>query len=124
VIGCLVKLVRIRPESRGELGQAQSLNERNAVELANREATLTFSNTGIGIPWKNLAHVLDIFSQVRSHQARAEGGLGIGLSLVQSLIRLHSGTVSVTTAGVDKGSTFRDVGNFVERATCRGRAHR
>ena len=70
------------------------------------EACIAVTDTGIGIPAADLRHVFDLFSQVRAHQGRAEGGLGIGLSLVQSLVSLHGGRVSVESAGPGKGSTF------------------
>ncbi|HEY6482728.1 MAG TPA: response regulator [Steroidobacteraceae bacterium] len=47
-----------------------------------------------------------MFSQVRVHQGRAEGGLGIGLSLVRRLVEMHDGTVSAQSEGSGKGSTF------------------
>jgi CheY-like chemotaxis protein len=63
-------------------------------------------DTGIGIPRDQLEHVFDMFSQVRSHQTRAEGGLGIGLSLVRTLLAMHGGTVTAHSDGPNKGSTF------------------
>jgi CheY-like chemotaxis protein len=50
--------------------------------------------------------VFDMFSQVGAHQSRADGGLGIGLALVRTLVEMHGGAVSAHSEGVGKGSTF------------------
>ncbi|WP_288381295.1 PAS domain S-box protein [uncultured Massilia sp.] len=64
------------------------------------------SDTGIGIPAEEQARVFDMFSQVSRNMGRAQGGLGIGLSLVRSLVDLHDGSVAVSSVGMGKGSTF------------------
>ena len=53
-----------------------------------------------------LSSVFDIFTQVRDANARAQGGLGIGLTLVRSLVGLHSGRVTAHSDGPGKGSRF------------------
>ena len=63
-------------------------------------------DTGIGIPANELPHVFDLFSQVRVHQGKNPGGLGIGLALVRSLVELHGGTVDAASAGLGSGSAF------------------
>lgn len=50
-------------------------------------AVISVSDNGIGIPAEELSNIFEIFSQVRSHQGHADGGLGIGLSLVQQFGR-------------------------------------
>ncbi len=70
------------------------------------EVVATVSDTGIGIPAADLAGVFDLFSQVGAHRSRAEGGLGIGLSLVRKLVELHRGSVSAQSPGTGCGSTF------------------
>jgi PAS domain S-box-containing protein len=70
------------------------------------DAVISVVDTGIGIPEPDLPHVFDLFSQVRVHQHRTEGGLGIGLSIVLKLVESHRGTVSVSSAGPGRGSTF------------------
>lgn len=69
-------------------------------------ALIQVRDSGIGIPDAELGRVFDLFSQVRAHQTRAGGGLGIGLSLVKSLVVRHGGSVSVASPGVGRGSTF------------------
>ncbi len=69
-------------------------------------AVVNVSDNGIGIPSDDLPHVFELFSQVRLHQGRSEGGLGIGLAIVRKLVEMHQGTVSVCSDGSGKGSTF------------------
>jgi len=70
------------------------------------DAVVTVVDSGIGIPAADLPHVFDLFSQVRAHQRHAEGGLGIGLSLVRSLLGLHRGSVVAASEGPGAGSQF------------------
>ena len=69
-------------------------------------AVVDVIDNGIGIPAEDLPKVFELFSQVREHQHRADGGLGIGLSLVQSLVAYHGGSVSAYSAGLGTGSRF------------------
>ena len=70
------------------------------------EAVLAVTDTGIGIEPDALSKVFEMFAQVPGNAGRPQGGLGIGLSLVQSLVALHGGSVSAASAGSGKGSTF------------------
>jgi PAS domain S-box-containing protein len=63
-------------------------------------------DTGIGIPREMLPRIFDIFTQVDRSLERSEGGLGIGLALVQSLVKMHGGTVEAYSDGPGKGSEF------------------
>jgi PAS domain S-box-containing protein len=76
------------------------------IDADGDQAAVSVSDTGIGIPGWALPHVFDLFSQVRIHQEQSEGGLGLGLSLVRSLVALHGGTVSAASEGPGRGSTF------------------
>jgi signal transduction histidine kinase len=69
-------------------------------------ALVTVSDNGIGIPETELSSIFGIFSQVRSHQGHADGGLGIGLSLVKKLVEMHGGSVHASSSGASQGSTF------------------
>ncbi|MBD8543924.1 PAS domain S-box protein [Oxalobacteraceae sp. CFBP 8761] len=70
------------------------------------DAVITVTDNGVGIPAASLESVFEMFSQVGSNRQHAQGGLGIGLSLVRQLIDLHGGTVSAHSEGIGKGSTF------------------
>ena len=61
---------------------------------------------GLGIPQDMLPLVFEMFTQIDRNLDRAQGGLGIGLSLVRSLMQLHGGEVSAASAGERRGSTF------------------
>lgn len=76
------------------------------VKRADKEVVIAVSDNGIGIPPEAQAEVLTMFSQLDLGKEFAEGGLGIGLSLVDRLVRLHSGSVSVHSEGIGKGSEF------------------
>jgi PAS domain S-box-containing protein len=70
------------------------------------DAIVTVKDTGIGIPRESLGQVFEMFSQISAHQARAAGGLGIGLALVRRLVQMHGGSISAESDGPGKGSTF------------------
>ncbi len=63
-------------------------------------------DTGIGIPSELLPRVFEPFIQEERSPDRANGGLGIGLALVRSLVELHGGKVEAFSAGRGKGSEF------------------
>jgi CheY-like chemotaxis protein len=76
------------------------------AERKGGEAIISVIDSGIGIPPESLESVFDMFSQVGRNMQHAQGGLGIGLSLVRQLVGLHGGTVGASSEGVGKGSTF------------------
>jgi len=63
-------------------------------------------DTGIGIAPEQIARIFDLFMQVDTSLERVSGGLGIGLTLVRSLVAMHGGTVEVRSDGVGQGSEF------------------
>jgi PAS domain S-box-containing protein len=69
--------------------------------------TVEVADNGSGIPPEMLEAVFDMFTQVHSSRDRGFGGLGIGLTLVRSMVELHGGTVTAESGGPDQGSTFR-----------------
>jgi signal transduction histidine kinase len=79
-----------------------------AVTLARDggEAVLTVQDSGVGLPADMIGRVFDMFAQVNRSLERAQGGLGIGLALVRSLVTLHGGSVSAASPGPGQGSTF------------------
>lgn len=70
------------------------------------EAVLSVADNGVGIPKDLLPHIFELFVQSDRSLDRAQGGLGIGLSLVKRLIEMHGGKVSATSAGPGLGSVF------------------
>jgi signal transduction histidine kinase len=61
---------------------------------------------GIGIAPEMLPHVFDLFAQADHSLDRSQGGLGIGLTLVRSLVQMHGGSVEARSAGLGQGSEF------------------
>jgi signal transduction histidine kinase len=70
------------------------------------DAVLTVQDTGFGIAPELLPSIFDMFMQGERTLDRAEGGLGIGLTLVRRLVELHGGTVTASSDGIGHGSTF------------------
>jgi PAS domain S-box-containing protein len=84
--------------------------EGGHIELAvipeEEEVILRVKDNGIGIERDLLPRVFDLFTQSSRALDRAQGGLGIGLTLVRSLVELHGGSVSAVSEGVGRGSEF------------------
>jgi signal transduction histidine kinase len=81
---------------------------RIAVEGARRgaEIVLAVRDDGIGIDREMLPKIFDLFMQERQALDRSQGGLGLGLAIVRSLIAMHGGSVSAHSAGRGHGSEF------------------
>jgi PAS domain S-box-containing protein len=79
---------------------------RLTAEAAGSEIRVSVTDTGIGMSEEELAHIFDKFYQGSRRPEQSYGGLGIGLSLVQQLVKLHGGTIEARSAGVDRGSEF------------------
>jgi PAS domain S-box-containing protein len=69
-------------------------------------AIIRVRDNGIGIPREMLPRIFDMFAQVDTALGRSQGGLGIGLTLVRSLVEMHHGTVEAQSEGAGKGSEF------------------
>ena len=69
-------------------------------------AVIRVRDTGIDIPADELSRVFEIFKQVDTSLERSVSGLGIGLTLVKSVVEMHGGTVEANSAGVGQGSEF------------------
>jgi len=69
-------------------------------------AVIEVEDNGVGIPQGMLESIFSLFAQVGKTIDRSQGGLGIGLYLVRSLVGLHGGTVTATSAGQGEGSRF------------------
>lgn len=69
-------------------------------------AVVRVTDDGTGISADMLPRVFDLFAQVDRTLDRAQGGLGIGLSLVRRLVEMHGGTIAARSEGLGRGSTF------------------
>jgi signal transduction histidine kinase/CheY-like chemotaxis protein len=74
------------------------------VERHDGAARIAIRDNGMGIPADMLAPIFEMFVQVTDTSSAAQGGLGIGLTLVKSLVELHGGTVRAYSAGSGAGS--------------------
>ena len=77
-----------------------------SLDRAESFARISVADDGIGIKPEFLPYVFDRFSQADSSTTRFHGGLGMGLSIVKSIVELHGGEVSVSSSGEGKGATF------------------
>jgi signal transduction histidine kinase/ActR/RegA family two-component response regulator len=84
--------------------------EGGAVEVSiaagGDHATVTVADTGRGMDKQVLPFIFDRFRQGDGSTAREHGGLGLGLSIVKSLVELHGGTIDAQSDGIGKGATF------------------
>jgi signal transduction histidine kinase/CheY-like chemotaxis protein len=76
------------------------------VRRDSSQAVICVTDNGVGIPSEVLPQIFELFVQSKRTLDRAQGGLGIGLSVVRRLIEMHGGTVSASSAGPGLGSTF------------------
>ena len=88
--GCVVRL-------------ALSLNRQSSE---NGMAMMTVEDNGIGISRDRLSEIFQMFAQVDDTLGRGQAGLGIGLTLVKTLVELHRGTVIAESDGIGRGSVF------------------
>lgn len=77
-----------------------------SAELSGESAVIRISDTGIGIPKPMLGKIFDVFAQVEQAMDRAQGGLGLGLSLAKRLAEMHEGSIEAQSEGPGKGATF------------------
>ena len=90
-----------------------------SLDRAESLARISVVDDGIGIKPEFLPHVFDRFSQADSSITRFHGGLGMGLSIVKSIVELHGGEVSVSSSGEGKGATFSVMLPLVTKASRR-----
>jgi signal transduction histidine kinase/ActR/RegA family two-component response regulator len=70
------------------------------------DALVSVTDNGTGIAADMLPHIFDLFTQERQDIDRSEGGLGLGLAIVRSLVQAHGGSASATSEGKGSGATF------------------
>ena len=76
-----------------------------SVSSEGRQISIVIADTGAGVPPEAFEHTFDVFAELRAKRARTDGGLGVGLALVRSLVELHGGTVTVRNLGDGDGSS-------------------
>ncbi|MDR5806403.1 ATP-binding protein [Caballeronia sp. LZ001] len=77
-----------------------------SIAIDGPHVRVTITDNGIGMTPEIAARAFELFSQAERSSDRSQGGLGIGLALVRSLVTLHGGTVQAYSAGPHQGSTF------------------
>jgi CheY-like chemotaxis protein/two-component sensor histidine kinase len=76
------------------------------AERSGEQVIVSVRDNGIGILPEMLPRVFDLFAQSDDARCRAQGGLGLGLALVRSLVQMHGGQVEVRSEGCNRGSEF------------------
>ena len=76
------------------------------IEQEGEQAVIRVKDNGIGIDAENLLRIFEMFAQVDTSLERSRDGLGIGLTLVKTLVEMHGGTVDVRSDGIGRGSEF------------------
>ena len=76
------------------------------LEREDSEAVVAVQDNGIGIPQAALEQIFDMFRRLPTQETRPTDGLGVGLSLVRTLVELHGGCVHAFSEGPGKGSRF------------------
>jgi signal transduction histidine kinase/ActR/RegA family two-component response regulator len=84
-----------------------SVSVRLEPDSAADRVWVAVRDTGIGLDPAVLPHVFEPFVQARQNLDRGRGGLGLGLAMVEGLVRLHGGEVRAASAGLGQGSEFR-----------------
>jgi signal transduction histidine kinase/ActR/RegA family two-component response regulator len=77
-----------------------------AVTEDEGQVLVRVTDTGRGISSRMLPRIFDLFTQEHQNLDRSQGGLGLGLAIVKNLVEVHGGTVSATSRGNGRGSTF------------------
>src|SRR5690606_15011641 len=79
---------------------------RLSAEPGGADIALTVSDDGLGIPAEKLERIFEMFERVDGSLERSSKGLGLGLTLVKSLVEMHGGTVEAHSQGLGRGSSF------------------
>jgi PAS domain S-box-containing protein len=76
------------------------------AEVQESDVVVSVKDAGIGIAADQLPYIYDMFTQVDRSLEKAQGGLGIGLTLVKRLVEMHDGKIEARSPGLGKGSEF------------------
>jgi two-component system CheB/CheR fusion protein len=108
VVGDAARLQQIQANLLSNASKYSPRGSEVRFELTrtNDQATIRVSDHGRGIEPDVLPRIFDLFVQGHQSIARSEGGLGIGLTLLKSLVELHHGGVDAQSEGPGRGSTF------------------
>jgi len=79
---------------------------RLSARRVEAQVVLEVADNGVGIPPEEQGKLFQMFTQLQHTASRAQGGLGIGLSLVKHLVEMHGGSVAATSRGINQGTTF------------------
>ncbi len=106
VMGDRVRLTQVLSNLLNNAAKYTPAGGHIGVSVGKRDgfARICIRDDGMGIPGDMLVSIFDMFVQVTDTSRAAQGGLGIGLTLVKSLVELHGGTVRAYSAGVGAGS--------------------
>ncbi len=106
--GDLTRLIQVFANLLGNAAKYTAPHGRIQVDAvrSGERVVVTVRDNGEGIGLDLLPRIFDLFSQGERKQDRSQGGLGLGLALVKSLVQLHGGAVSASSAGPGLGSAF------------------
>jgi signal transduction histidine kinase len=108
IVGDLTRLNQVVANLLNNAAKYQ--NERGRIDLTasreGNEALISVKDHGLGIAPEMQAQIFELFSQGERTPDRAQGGLGIGLSLVRNLVEMHGGSVRAMSRGPGQGSEF------------------
>ena len=92
------------------------------LAVVDDQATVTISDTGIGIAADFLPYLFEVFRQADTSSTRKYGGLGLGLAIVRRLVEMHGGSVRAVSAGEGQGATFTVIFPTTRRPAAQAKA--
>jgi PAS domain S-box-containing protein len=108
VHGDRIRLVQVITNLLNNAAKYTPENGEIVLSIATRDSRVCIEVTdnGVGMSKELLPHVFELFTQAERTPDRSQGGLGIGLALVRTMVTLHGGEVSAESAGLARGSKF------------------
>ena len=100
-INLLTNAIRYTPAG----GKISVAIEEQVIDRSSNYATVSITDTGIGIPAEDLAHLFDRFYRVEEARSRHSGGTGLGLSIAHQFVKAHGGYIRVQSMP-NEGTTF------------------
>lgn len=93
------------------------------IQRVESSAKIAVSDNGAGMSPQLVNRIFDPFVQGEDTLHRSQGGMGVGLTLVKSLVELHGGTISAASPGLDQGSTFSVALPLTDQKLIEGEVH-